>query len=69
MIPERIIFVSRDITVQRMHIAGWIPNATNTHSEYVIRIAFPLQQRLRELGSMLRHTYIACLVTLYSEAL
>jgi hypothetical protein len=27
--------------VRRMRIACWIHNATNTHSEYVIRIAFP----------------------------
>jgi len=25
----------------RMHIACWIPKATETHSEYVILIAFP----------------------------
>jgi len=31
------------------------------HSEYVILIAFPLQQWLRERTSMLRYTYIACL--------
>jgi hypothetical protein len=36
--------------------------ATNTHSEYVIRIAFPLQQWLHERASMLRYTYIACFV-------
>jgi len=30
----------------RMRIAGCIPKATDTHSEYVIRIAFPLQQWL-----------------------
>jgi hypothetical protein len=33
-----------------------------THSEYVILIAFPLQQLLRERAPVLRHTYIACLV-------
>jgi len=27
-----------------MRIAYWIPKATNIHSEYVILIAFPLQQ-------------------------
>ena len=32
------------------------------NSEYVIRIAFPLQQYLHERVSMLRCTYIACLV-------
>jgi hypothetical protein len=34
--------------------------AKNTHSEYVIRIAFPLQQRLHDNASMLRYTYTAC---------
>ena len=29
---------------RRMHIACYIPNATNTHSEYVILTDFPLQQ-------------------------
>jgi len=32
------------ITIRRMRFACWIPLATNTHSEYVILIAFPLQQ-------------------------
>ena len=27
----------------RKRIAGWIPAATNTHSEYVILTPFPLQ--------------------------
>jgi len=47
----------------RMYIAYWIPTATNTHSEYVIFIAFPLQQWLHERASVLRYTYIASLVT------
>jgi hypothetical protein len=46
----------------RMHIACWIPKATNTHLRYVILIAFPQQQWLQERASMLRYTYIACLV-------
>ena len=33
-----------------------------THSEYVILIAFPLQQWLHERASVLRYTYIASLV-------
>ena len=45
-----------------MRIACWIPKATNTHSEYVIRVAFPLQQRLHERASVLLYTYIACIV-------
>jgi hypothetical protein len=34
---------------------------TYTHSEYVIVIAFPLQQRLHERASMLRYTYVCLL--------
>ena len=46
----------------RMRIACWIPKATNTHSEYVIIIEFPLRQWLRERASMLRYAYIGCIV-------
>jgi len=45
-----------------MSFACWITTATDTHSEYVILIAFPRQQLLRERASMSRSTYIACLV-------
>ena len=55
----------------RMRIACWITQATNTHSEYAIFIAFAMQQWLRERVSTLRHTYstvqyiacIACITT------
>ena len=50
------------MTMWRMCIACWISKATNPHSEYVILIAFPQRQWLHESASMLRHTYIACLV-------
>jgi hypothetical protein len=46
----------------RMRIAWWIHKATHTHSEYVILIAFPLQQWLHERAAMLRYKYIACIV-------
>jgi hypothetical protein len=46
----------------RMRIVGWIPKAKNTHSEYVIIIDFQLQQWLHERASILRYTYIACVV-------
>jgi len=36
------------LTIQRMRIECRIPTTTNTHSEYVTRIAFLLQQRLHE---------------------
>jgi len=44
------------MAIWRMRIACWIPKATNTHSDYVRIIAFPLQQRLCEGVSVLRHT-------------
>ena len=37
-----------------MRFACWITKATNTHSEYVICIALPRQQRLRERALTLR---------------
>jgi len=40
-----------------MHFACWVIKATNTHSEYVILIALPRQQWLRERASMLRLCY------------
>jgi hypothetical protein len=48
--------------IRRMHVACWINMAANTHSEYVILIAFPLQQWLHEHTSMLRYTYLNRLV-------
>jgi len=50
--------------IGRMRIASRIPKATKTHSEYVIPIAFPLQQWLRERASVLRRTYITSLSSL-----
>jgi hypothetical protein len=48
-----------DNIVRRILFACWVTKATNTHSEYVILIDFPLQQWLRERASVLYHTYIA----------
>jgi hypothetical protein len=44
-----------------MRFACWITKATDTHSEYVLFIAFPRQQWLRERASVLRYTYTAFL--------
>jgi len=44
-----------------------ITKATDKHSEYVIIIAFTLQQWLHECVSILRCTFIACLVFLITE--
>jgi hypothetical protein len=51
-----------DTIIQRMRFACWITKVTVTHSEYVALIAFPRQQWLCERASVLRYTYIACLV-------
>jgi len=44
-----------DSIIRRMRIACWIPKSINTHSEYVIIIAFPLQQWFCDSASMLRY--------------
>jgi len=46
------------LTMRFMRISRRVPKATNTHYEYVIRIAIPLQQWLHERASML---YVYCL--------
>jgi hypothetical protein len=46
------------ITIWCARITCWIPKATNTYPEYVIRIAFPLQQLMHELASVLHHKYV-----------
>ena len=51
-----------DNRIRRMRYACRITKATDTHSQYVILTAFPLQQWLRERASILRYTYIACLL-------
>jgi len=33
----------QQMTIRRMRIACWIPKVTNTQSEYITLIAFPLQ--------------------------
>ena len=64
-----------DNIIRYMFIACWITKATDTLSEYIILIALPRQQWLRERASILRYTYIAsflaCLMlfVLYSSFL
>ena len=55
-----------DNIIRRMRFACLRIKATDTHSEYVILLAFPLQQWLHESASTLRYTYVACLVVLDS---
>jgi hypothetical protein len=44
------------MSIRHMRNACCVTKATNTHTEYVIFIAFPLQQLLHERGSMLRYS-------------
>ena len=52
------------MTTWLMRIVCWISEATNTHSQYVIPIDFPLQHWLHKCASMLRYTHIACVVVI-----
>jgi len=47
-----------------MRIAGWITKATDTHSEYVILIAFSQQQWLGERALMLP-LYVLCVYCIH----
>ena len=51
-----------DSITLHMSIASCITKYTNTHSEYVTLIALPQRQWLYESVSVLRCTYIACVV-------
>ena len=55
------------MTIWRMRIACWIIKGTDTHTEYVIFTAFPVQQWLKQRVSVLRYTYNDCLVCYYNE--
>jgi hypothetical protein len=50
------------VTIWHMRIARWIPRSIDIHSEYVILIAFLLQQWLQERAKLLRYTNVASLV-------
>jgi len=52
--------------IWRMRFAMWITKATDTHSEYVILIAFSPQQWLRERASVVS-LYVHCLSCVFSE--
>ena len=54
--------VTDDNIIRRMRTSRRISNVTNTHSEYVIIITFPLQQWLHERASLLSWYLHDCLV-------
>jgi hypothetical protein len=51
-----------DSLIWRVPFVGWITKAIETHSEYIILIAFPRQHGLRERASALRLCvhYLSC---------
>ena len=49
------------MTIWCVHIACWIPEATNTHSVYITFTDFLLKQWFHECSSILCYMYIACL--------
>ena len=49
-----------DDIIRRTRFACFITKAADTHSEYVILIAFPQQQWLRGSALILPYTYIVC---------
>jgi hypothetical protein len=53
---------TNDNIKRRMQFVCWINKATDRHSEWLIFIALPRQQRIHERAPILRYTYIACLV-------
>ena len=62
---EKNIYFRAEQTTQKiwsMRIARWIPKDSNTLSEYVIPIAFPLQQLLQKSASMLRKLFLLFLL-------
>ena len=60
IVRKNIVERSRpQMTIWRMRIACWISKATNTHTECVTLIVFPLQRWLHEDNSVLRYTHIS----------
>ena len=57
-----------DSIIQRMRIACWTPEATSTHSEYVILIAFPQQLLFRE-RTWMSCLYVHCLCCYFCDVL
>jgi hypothetical protein len=62
---KSIVQGTDDSIVRGMRIAACKRKAANTHSEYVILIALPLQQCLHERVSVLRYTGRSLPVWLY----
>jgi len=55
------------MTIFLMRFACCIPEVTDTHSEYVTLIAFLRRKRKHERASMLRYTYISCIIYYFQQ--
>jgi len=53
---------------QRIRFACWVIKAKSVYSEYVILIAFPLQQWLHERASIYVFTYTALFISKFKLA-
>ena len=51
------------MTIWGMRIACWVPEATNTQSEYVMLLVFPLQQWLHDCASVFRYSTFPVFLT------
>ena len=58
---KNVVELGRPLTIWHLRFSCWIPKDTDIHSEYVILIAFPLQQLSYKHILLLFHMYIACL--------
>jgi hypothetical protein len=54
------------MTIWRMRIAWWLPEATDIHSEYVILIALPRQCMFHERASMLLYCVLPFLFLVFA---
>ena len=52
--------VTDDIVTRRMSIACWIPKATNSHPNYAMLIAFPVQTMAARTRINYVYTHTAC---------
>jgi len=50
-----------------MRVASWVPETTNTPSDYVISFAFPLHKWLNVFASMLPYCALPALFECYSK--
>jgi len=57
------------MTIWRMRISCWIPKATDTHSEYVVHLAVPLQQGLPAPQYCVLHTLPVSVHEIIDEAI